>query len=133
MERFFSESEIQKSKDMYLNKDINIYDREHPFFTDICYQYDYKGDKDTLAKMKELFPEASKTEQVLPWILGWTGTWEFQSVYLYDAGGTRLCWLCKDSDNRLLGIAYADYNVDKHAFDDLNIILSKHANDTDRK
>ena len=48
MERYFSESEILKSQDMYLNKDINVYDRDHPFFTDICYQYDYKGDKDMI-------------------------------------------------------------------------------------
>ena len=41
MERYFREDEILKSKDMYLNKDINVYDRDHPFFTDICYQYTY--------------------------------------------------------------------------------------------
>ena len=114
------------------NSAIKYYN-DHYDPMDSVWADDYKGDKDILAKMKSLFPEASKTEQVLPWILGWTSTWEFQSAYLYDAGGTRLCWLCKDSDNRLLGIAYADYDVNKHAFDDLKIILSKHANDTDRK
>jgi len=48
MERYFREDEILKSKDMYLNKDINVYDRDHPFFTDICYQYTYKGDQDMI-------------------------------------------------------------------------------------
>ena len=48
MERYFEESEIRKSKVMYLDKDINVYDREHPFFTDICYQFDYEGDKDMI-------------------------------------------------------------------------------------
>lgn len=94
---------------------------------------DYEGDKTILKQMKSFFPKASKSEQVLPWVLGWDCTWEFQSVYNYDEGGTRLCWLCKDSDNRVLAIAYADYEANSHTFDDLEIILSKHANDADRK
>ena len=48
MERYFDESNIQKSKTMYINEDINVYDREHPFFTDICYQFSYEGDKDMI-------------------------------------------------------------------------------------
>ena len=48
MSNFFSESEIQKSKNMYLNNNINVYDRGHPFFTDICYQYTYDNDKDMI-------------------------------------------------------------------------------------
>ena len=48
MDRFFSENEIQQAKNMYLNKDINVYDRDHPFFADICYQYTYDNDKDMI-------------------------------------------------------------------------------------
>ena len=56
MDRYFSESEIQKSKNMYLNKDINVYDRDDPFFADICYQYTYDNDKDmTLKDRKEMY------------------------------------------------------------------------------
>ena len=39
METYFDDYNIRKSENMYLNKDINVYDRDHPFFTDICYQY----------------------------------------------------------------------------------------------
>ena len=39
METYFDDYNIRKSQNMYLNKDINVYDREDPFFTDICYQY----------------------------------------------------------------------------------------------
>ena len=48
MTNFFSESEIKKSKNMYLNNNINVYDRDHPFFTDICYQYTYDNEKDMI-------------------------------------------------------------------------------------
>ena len=48
MPLYFDESEIRKSKDMYINKNINVYDRDHPFFTDICYQYTYNDDKDMI-------------------------------------------------------------------------------------
>ena len=48
MSLYFDASDIRKSKDMYINKNINVYDRDHPFFTDICYQYTYKGDKDMI-------------------------------------------------------------------------------------
>ena len=48
MLEYFSNEEIERSKDMYINKKINVYDREHPFFTDICYQYSYDDDKDMI-------------------------------------------------------------------------------------
>ncbi len=48
MELYFDESEIKKAKDMYINKNINVYDRDHPFFTDLCYQYTYNEDKDMI-------------------------------------------------------------------------------------
>ena len=31
-----------------MNKNINVYDREDPFFTDICYQYTYNENKDMI-------------------------------------------------------------------------------------
>ena len=48
MDRYFSNYEILKSYDMYVHKMINVYDREDPFFTDICYQYTYNEDKDMI-------------------------------------------------------------------------------------
>ena len=48
MDNFFNIRDIRNSKIMYVDKGINVYDRKHPFFTDICYQYTYDGDKDMI-------------------------------------------------------------------------------------
>lgn len=114
------------------NSNLKWYN-DHYDAMDSVWANTYKDDKKITSEMKRLFPESSDEEQMMPWVSGWTCNWEFQSVFDYNPSGSRLCWICKDSDNRLLGIAYADYDVNKHAFDDLKIILSKHANDTDRK
>ena len=43
----FSEPEIEEAKKMY-DKGIIVYDRESPFFTDICYEYTSENGKDMI-------------------------------------------------------------------------------------
>ena len=116
-----------------LQNDALKYYNDHYGPMDSVWADDYNGDEKILTEMKKLFPEASPAEQVLPWVVGWTCTWEFQSVFNYEESDTTLCWTCKDSDGRLLAIAYADYDAYEHVFEDLKIIHTKHEFDVDKK
>ena len=64
-----------------LQNDALKYYNDHYGPMDSVWADDYNGDEKILTEMKKLFPEASSAEQVLPWVVGWTCTWEFQSVF----------------------------------------------------
>lgn len=116
-----------------LQNEATAYYREHVKPEDSEWADTYKGDKDTLASMKKLFPEASSNLTVLPWVKEWTCTWSFSPFFDYSEGGSELFWACRDSDGRLLAVASAQYHVDTHSFTDLEIITTKHFDDADRK
>lgn len=113
------------SKVAKLQTDASKYYREHVGPMDSVWADDYKGDPDTLKEMKQLFPDATDTETVMPWSR-WICTWEFSPVFDYQNDHTRLSWTCRDRDDRLVAMAYATYQPKSKSFKDLTIIYTRH-------
>lgn len=81
--------------------------------------YKYSNQED-LDQMKKLFPDTNEHYAQDAWFLSQKAKCEFNGVFQYNAAAIPVLWTTKVSD-RVIGVATAKYNVEKHCFEDLTL------------